>query len=458
MNSDLNLNSEVSIKPHTIIIAYHALPNTNLWGAAQRMHYLSEHLVENNHSVVVISADFGVSNYSGKTLNYQSIGIKIKPKFIQKYQESSQNTYEDQITPLDENHNFKLFNKLKDLFKKSLKNFFKYIYTFLEKLFFNDFANYGFLCYLWEIKARRITLEQIKLNNTKSVIISGPYFGAFKIAKAIKKSNNNIKLILDYRDPWNLLNKSSNIPLLKEKKYLYLADKIVMFSDTFKKDMIKKFSLPEPKCLTVYNGFDSDLWQEVEDELRIKKKNKIKKKFVISYISSNVSFKDGTPRDPRNLIRAVSKLENFKNITLNIIGCIDELNEKEFLDCKFDLNLLPFIPHKEALKVMHQSNILVILSTEKTTSKYTLTGKLFDCIRSGKFVLGIANSNNVNYRLLIEDLNIGKGCANEVCVILNILKNQYEIWSKSNCVNNFVIDKKTYSRRNQNMNLIKTLN
>ena len=107
---------------------------------------------------------------------------------------------------------------------------------------------------------------------------------------------------------------------------------------------------------------------------------------------------------------------------------------------------------------MQESDILVILSTENTTSKYTLTGKLFDCIRSGKFVLGIANSDNVNYRLLIEELKIGEGCFNEVSEILNILNNQYEIWNQKNTVNNLDIDKKTYSRRNQNMNLITTLN
>ena len=81
-------------KNHVLIIAYHILPYTKLWGASQRVHYLAEHLIENNYNVTVIGANFGVINNSGKKLNYKSIAIDIKPSFFQKYQESFQNKIE----------------------------------------------------------------------------------------------------------------------------------------------------------------------------------------------------------------------------------------------------------------------------------------------------------------------------------------------------------------------------
>ena len=210
--------------------------------------------------------------------------------------------------------------------------------------------------------------------------------------------------------------------------------------------------------MLVYNGFDSDLWDEIEDDEANNQSVASQNRFVISYVSSNVSFKDGTPRDPLNLIKAVSLLDNPENISLNIVGCIDKPSTDDFTDYKFDLNLSPFVPHKEALKVMQMSNILVILSTENTTNKYTLTGKLFDCIRSGGFVLGIANSSNVDYRNLIEGLKIGAGCYNEVNEIFSILNIQYNNWRQENGNINLDVDKKKYSRRNQNINLINTIN
>ena len=108
MISDSNLKHNTNYKSHIIIIAYHVLPHTKLWGAAQRMHYLSEHLIENNYDVTAIGADFGTSYDSGKQLNYKSIGIKIKPTLIQKYQETFQRLDSHTKTSININHSFNL--------------------------------------------------------------------------------------------------------------------------------------------------------------------------------------------------------------------------------------------------------------------------------------------------------------------------------------------------------------
>jgi len=446
--SNSNLTFEDDSKKHILIIAYHVLPYTKLWGAAQRMHYLATHLVENNYKVSIIGADHGCKNYSGKTLNYETFGVKIKPKFLQKYQESFQRSNISEINKIDKKRKFSIFKKLRPLLKS--------LYLSFERFFFNDFAHNGFICFFWERQAKQLILSQISQNNTKTVIISGPYFGTFKLAERIRKKHKNIKIILDYRDPWNLLKKrSSKLTLTKEKKYLNLADKIVMFSDMFKNDMIKKFSIPKEDCITVYNGFDSDLWDQMQDDKAKSQSIATQNRFVISYVSSNISFKDGTPRDPRNLIKAVSMLDSPENISLNIVGCVNKPSRDDY---KFDLNLSPFIPHKEALKAMQVSNVLVILSTENTTNKYTLTGKLFDCIRSGNFVLGIANSYNVNYCNMIEELKIGSVCFNEVSEIFSILNKEYINWKQKKGNTKFDIDKNKYSRRNQNINLISKIN
>ena len=113
--------------PHIIIVAYHVLPFTKLWGAAQRMHYLSEHLIENNYDVTIMGADFGTSNYSGKKLNYRSIGIKIKPTLIQKYQETFQRSNSDLKVSINKNQSFNFTGIIKRLLKP--------LYLFLRNYF-----------------------------------------------------------------------------------------------------------------------------------------------------------------------------------------------------------------------------------------------------------------------------------------------------------------------------------
>ena len=110
------------------------------------------------------------------------------------------------------------------------------------------------------------------------------------------------------------------------------------------------------------------------------------------------------------------------------------------------------------LFVLMMLNIKFAELTENTTNKYTLTGKLFDCIRSGNFVLGIANSYNVNYCNMIEELKIGSVCFNEVSEIFSILNKEYINWKQKKGNTKFDIDKNKYSRRNQNINLISKIN
>lgn len=435
-------------KKSVIIIAYHVLPYTRLWGAAQRVHYYAEHLIEKGYKVDVIGANFGVENNFGKSPNYCSYKVEIKPGIIQRYQESL-NIPSGHLPAKVSKYTYSILGKMKKIIK--------YFYLKAEKILFNDFANYGFLVFLWNIQAKRVIKNVALSNNTNYFIISGPFFGLFSLTTFLKKYFPSKKIIIDYRDPWNLRNGGNYITRFREMKTLLLADIIVLFSKRFRTDIINSFKIDPEKTITVYNGYDGDIWEKIENDISLRKSSLIRDdKFVISYVSSNVTFTPGTPRDPSNLIKSVYQMDNASNVILNIVGCLD-IPQINSVNDDVTLNLMPFVPHEMALNILRRSNLCVIISTERTTDCYTLTGKLFDCIRSKNPILGIANSTDVDYINIINGSELGATCQNNISEILNILNKQYNNWHSGIKDLTPSLNVKEFSRRKQNGKLISYL-
>lgn len=73
------------------------------------------------------------------------------------------------------------------------------------------------------------------------MIISGPYFSVFGLCGKIKQRYRNVKVVLDYRDPWNLWNNAHGIANILEHRNIRKCDKVVCFSEDFRRDMQKRF-------------------------------------------------------------------------------------------------------------------------------------------------------------------------------------------------------------------------
>ena len=106
---------------------------------------------------------------------------------------------------------------------------------------------------------------------------------------------------------------------------------------------------------------------------------------------------------------------------------------------------------------MNSSDVLIVLTTNEYPSKYIVTGKLFDCIRSGAFILGIANDSRVDYIQIIERLGIGAYCKNNEDEIRKSLNIIYEKWVNKSLNYFDLIDRHRYSRRYQNNKFINSI-
>lgn len=402
---------------HVCIVTYHMIPNTRIWGASQRMYYLANQLVDSGFDTTVVSGFYGEFKHEGKCSNFEHIAVPIKPDFIQAHQEKlAIKSVADGEVKASKKLGFKSY---------ILENLVKPVYRAMERLLFNDYGAVGLFMFLWNRQALPVISEEIVKRNTKIIIFSGPYFTCFRLALKVKKIYPHVKIVLDYRDPWNLLKKGSFITNKLEHKLLQIADSITYFSERFQESMNQKYKLDSKKSVALYNGFDNTLWNSIDKGPPQCRPDKL----VITYAGSDITFEPGSGRDPDALIRAVTGSEFNQHIVLNLVGCKNQPEKNKYGNISSNINFLPRVSHQRSLEILSESDVAVILSSDEAPVVYTVTGKLFDGIRSGAYILGIANSTEIDYRRIIEREKIGAGCFNNVPDIRREIDLIYENWA-----------------------------
>ena len=432
-------------KGQVCIVAYHMIPNTRIWGASQRMYYLANQLVDSGIETTVISGVYGKFHHEGKFAKFKHIPVLTKPNFIQKHQERMH------LQAINvEKTEFPLNRGVKQYV---LEKIIKPVYRLMERFLFNDFGAIGLFVFFWNRQASRVLDKEIINNNIKVIVFSGPYFTCFRLAVKIKKKYPQVKIVLDYRDPWNLLKAGSFVTNRLEQKLLNKADLITFFSDKFKNAMCDRYEIKRSRCLTMYNGYDAQLWETIApSDTRLNSD-----KLIISYTGSDITFEPGSGRDPDALMRAVSGSKYCKNIVLNIVGCKNQPDFHRNPEFTSNIKFLPLLPHKESLEILRDSHVAVILSSDEAPSNYTVTGKLFDCLRSGAYLLGIANSGEIDYRKIIENKQIGVGCFDDVTAIRTKIENIYLKWRSGTLNLRHAERHEEFSRYNQNKKLIEKI-
>jgi len=401
-----------------LIITYDMIPYSGAWGGAQRMYFLAEHLFKNGYDVTVISAKKDFKGYFGKEINFNTIYLESKLTNITSKTSNSNNkkmeNYPDQKTV-----------------KNHLKRFLKKPLTFYNGVKLNEpNPAQGLYALIWLNENKNNIGNFINKNKINKVIVSGPPFSLFTLTSYIKRMDKNVKVILDYRDPWNLWNMKKGKPFRREQKFLKEADYIVGFSELFCQDMVKIFPFIRDKITAVMNGYSAEEWSDVEKET---KEDRSKDKLVISYIGSISFNKDNkyTFRDPYPLLNAFANFDNKNDVELRFVGIHKLTKEIEEVKKNYkNVNLFYQVNHKESLVEMRKSDILVLLHTSNdNSSKYALGGKFFDYLRSGKVLLGIGNRETY-FNKLIENYKLGLIANNNEKEIEQVLHAIYSFWKE----------------------------
>jgi len=244
----------------------------------------------------------------------------------------------------------------------------------------------------------------IKENDIDIIFSSSPPQTVNLVAKKIA-TKSGLPWIADYRDPWtdafwqegssgrNSL--AQKVDKLFEKTCLNNANGITTVSNS----LIELFQKKSQNYYSLMpNGFDND------DFTNLKKAKS--EKFRINYIGYL-----GQAQKIDTFLEAVNSLDdNTKDkIDINFFGNIHQsiLDRIDLLNLRNIINIHPYIPHEKAIKIMKNSEMLLLVIPDVLKNELIVTGKLFEYLATQNYILGIGptNSDVVN---ILQQTNCGE--------------------------------------------------
>jgi glycosyltransferase involved in cell wall biosynthesis len=266
----------------------------------------------------------------------------------------------------------------------SNKSTFQKISTFIRANFFLPDARKGWLPY-----AVKKANEIIPTEGIQAIITTGPPHSTHLIGQRLK-ALHNIPWVADFRDPWTEIFNNQYLPFTDwarakdkhlEASVLRDCDVATMIGEGMRDVFPAEFS---SKIRVVSNGYDED---DFDSTVKVDRD-----KFRMRYVGNLFSNED-VPA----LWQAIAELRqsdpNFKrDFELEIIGRADaqvnsSIEAEGIKDC---VVYGSFIPHREAIRKMQSSSLLLSVIPNLANNKLIVTGKIFEYIGTGRPVFLVA--------------------------------------------------------------------
>jgi len=224
--------------------------------------------------------------------------------------------------------------------------------------------------------------------------------------------------VADFRDPWTALHtfykpgfSKRAVDRLCERIVLANADYITAISQTLS-ESLRTLRCPRKtdNISLIYNGYDQEDFPEIEAN-----QPNFKRRFTVTYLGTW-----GTGRSPESFLRAVGGLldehpEFRDRIRVNFVGevkfdpqmklKIGQLISEEKLSGS--VKLIPFLPHGEALNLLNNSHVSLLVQSRFHSQVGCLSSKLFEYLYVGKPILALAASESEEAQI-IETFSAGE--------------------------------------------------
>ncbi|MGD9488335.1 MAG: glycosyltransferase [Calditrichaceae bacterium] len=255
----------------------------------------------------------------------------------------------------------------------------------------------------WIPFAVRTGMKIIENENIDVILSSSPPHSVQLIARRLAKKSG-LRWIADYRDPWvdafwqsdlTRTNYARNRDLKMEKETLGAADEIVTISPS----LISLFShKANNNYHLISNGYDPDDFGNVE--------KKQSRKFRIKYFGHlgkdqniHAFFKSLTSFDPAILNKM--EITFFGSVHKTIEMTVKEYNLESYI------NFNPYISHDKMLVQMIDSDLLLLVIPDIPENRGIVTGKIFEYMASGNYILGIGPVDG-DAAMILEQTGSGK--------------------------------------------------
>ncbi len=240
----------------------------------------------------------------------------------------------------------------------------------------------------WNKYAVQEASRLIESGEIEHIITTSPPHSTQLIGLELKKKYPRIKWIADLRDPWTDIYYydsfyhtpcARKIDATYEKEVLQTADRIITIGKSLKASFCARVPGIEDKIAVITNGYDEDDFKTpvyVNPDL-----------FTISYI--------GTLSDTYPVAGFMDAVETLTrkgyNIKLRFVGAVSS-GQRKLISLKagtLPAEFIPYVNHKEAIKYMTESSVLLLIIPDHHSNRSIITGKLFEYLASGKPILCI---------------------------------------------------------------------
>jgi glycosyltransferase involved in cell wall biosynthesis len=239
----------------------------------------------------------------------------------------------------------------------------------------------------WIKPSVKFLLNYLKNNKIDAIFSDGPPHTNTMIAALLKEQTGMVWLA-DFQDPWTQVDYYQRLSLTKwadskhrrlEQKALQLADKTTIVSEVWKKDLE---SIGAKNVSVLLWGYDEDDFVDL--------KPVYDKKLTLTHAGLL-----GDDRNPKVLFEAVAELareigsEFTENFEIQFIGQVDSSVKAsyELAGIANLVRLIPQIERKEALQLVANSQILLLLLNQAANALGRIPGKFFEYLAVQRPVL-----------------------------------------------------------------------
>ncbi len=240
----------------------------------------------------------------------------------------------------------------------------------------------------WNGYAFRKACALIESENINHVITTSPPHSTQLIGLRLKKKYPGIKWIADLRDPWTDIYYysqfyptfiSRTIDRLYEKSVIKESDLVLTVGKSLKEIFVSKVQEAAGKIEIITNGYDPEDFKGI-----ISSDPEI---FTISYIGT---LSDTYP--VTGFLKALRKIsETGQAFNLRFLGTVSDNQKEQILSypgCS-DAMFYDYANHDEAVKLMAETSVLLLIIPDHASNRSIITGKIFEYIASSKPIICI---------------------------------------------------------------------
>jgi glycosyltransferase involved in cell wall biosynthesis len=295
---------------------------------------------------------------------------------------------------------------------------------------------------IWNRFAYDAARKELLTDKYNAIITTGPPHSSHLIGLKLKKKYN-VNWISDFRDPWTQMGYLKNVKRLKLTSYLdtLLENKIVKHSDVViaaSQKIIDDLNCSTDKIHKITNGFDPDDYREIKREKR-------SDDFNLNYFGTLPP-----ESNPIIVLKAVLQLhkKGITGIKMNFWGNVSN-KVKEQLVILDDYEIVKFnkhTSHKEAIELMANSSMLLLMINKVKNNEGIITAKIFEYLGSEITILGVGPILS-EPAIILQETSSGKMFHyDDLNAIADHIENEYKLWKqgselalkdidKYNCVN-----------------------